>query len=150
MSKYFDKSIQQVVELAEKKGYMLDMAKIIINNTFELAKKLEKYNVSISLNLSPIQIIQAGFVSDLINKFEEYELKQGSIALEITETFLMRNFALVNEKLKVLNPLSIMEKGFSVVYKDAKIVKSKNDLALGDVVELKFIDGSKKAKITEE
>lgn len=100
--KYFDKSIQQVVELAEQKGYMLDMARIIINNTFELAKKLEKYDVSISLNLSPIQIIQAGFVSDLINKFEEYELKEGSIALEITETFLMRNFALVNEKLKIL------------------------------------------------
>ena len=78
------------------------MARIIINNTFELAKKLEKYDVSISLNLSPIQIIQAGFVSDLINKFEEYELKEGSIALEITETFLMRNFALVNEKLKIL------------------------------------------------
>ena len=100
--KYIDKPIQQVVELAEQKGYMLDMAKIIINNTFELAKKLEKYKVSISLNLSPIQIIQAGFVSELIAKFDEYQLKEGSIALEITETFLMRNFALVNEKLKIL------------------------------------------------
>jgi EAL domain-containing protein (putative c-di-GMP-specific phosphodiesterase class I) len=99
---YIDKPIQQVVELAEQKGYMLDMAKIIIDNTFELAKKLEKYNVSISLNLSPIQIIQAGFVSELVSKFEEYNLKEGSIALEITETFLMRNFMLVNEKLKIL------------------------------------------------
>ena len=43
-----------------------------------------------------------------------------------------------------------MEKGFSVVYKDMKIVKSKKDLTTGDVVELKFIDGSKLAKITEE
>ena len=100
--KYIDKPIQQVVELAEQKGYMLDMAKIIINNTFNLAKKLEKYNVSISLNLSPIQIIQAGFVSELVSKFEEFQLKEGSIALEITETFLMRNFMLVNEKLKIL------------------------------------------------
>lgn len=99
---YIDKPIQQVVELAEQKGYMLDMAKIIIDNTFELAKKLEKYNVSISLNLSPIQIIQAGFVSELVSKFEEYDLKEGNIALEITETFLMRNFMLVNEKLKIL------------------------------------------------
>ena len=100
--KYFDKPIQQVVELAEQKGYMLDMAKIIINNTFELARNLEKYNVTISLNLSPIQIIQAGFVSELIAKFEEFGLKEGSIALEITETFLMKNFILVNEKLKIL------------------------------------------------
>ena len=100
--KYIDKPIQQVVELAEKKGYMLDMAKIIIDNTFEIAKKVEQFDVSISLNLSPIQIIQAGFVSDLITKFEEYGLREGSIALEITETFLMRNFSLVNEKLKIL------------------------------------------------
>ena len=100
--KYFDKSIHKVVELAEKKGYMLELAKIIIENTFSLAKKLEKYDVSISLNLSPIQIIQAGFVSDLIAQFEKYELKTGSIALEITETFLMRNFSLVIEKLNIL------------------------------------------------
>ena len=62
----------------------------------------------------------------------------------------IQNLCLYNEKLKVLNPLSIMEKGFSIVYKDLKIVKSKNDLSTGDVVELRFIDGSKKAKITEE
>ena len=43
-----------------------------------------------------------------------------------------------------------MEKGFSVVYKDTKIVKSMNDLAVGDVVKLQFVDGSKTAKITEE
>ena len=100
--KYIDKSIQTVIELAEQRGYMLDLAKIIIHNTFDLAKKLEKYNVSISLNLSPIQINQAGFVSDLIKEFNEYGLKEGSVALEITETFLMRNFSLVNEKLKIL------------------------------------------------
>jgi exodeoxyribonuclease VII large subunit len=58
--------------------------------------------------------------------------------------------SLYTEKLKVLNPLSIMEKGFSVVYKSEKIVKSINDLTTGDVVELKFVDGSKNAKITED
>ena len=61
-----------------------------------------------------------------------------------------QELSLYTEKLKVLNPLSIMEKGFSVVYKDMKIVKSKADLATGDLVEIKFVDGSKLAKITEE
>lgn len=100
--KYMDKSPQEFIELAEHKGYILDISKFVINNTFALAKRLEKYDITISMNLSPIQIIQVGFVNELKSKFDEYQLKPGSIALEITETFLMENFSLVNEKLKVL------------------------------------------------
>lgn len=103
--KYYNKSIQSIIEIAENKGFILDISKIVIDNTFKLAKLLEKYNVTISMNVSPIQIVQVGFVSDLVNKFEEYKLKPGSIALEITETFLMENFMLVNEKLKVLKKM---------------------------------------------
>ncbi len=100
--KYINKSPQEFIELAEQKGYILDISRFVVDNTFVLAKKLEPYNVSISMNLSPIQIIQVGFVNDLKNKFKEYNIKPGSIALEITETFLMENFSLVNEKLKLL------------------------------------------------
>lgn len=100
--KYIKRSPQGFIELSEQKGYILDISRFIVDNTFSLAKKLEKYNVTISLNLSPIQILQVGFVNDLKAKFDEYELKPGSIALEITETFLMENVSLVNEKLKIL------------------------------------------------
>lgn len=100
--KYINKSPQEFIELAEQKGYILDISRFVLDNTFKLAKQLEKYNVTISMNLSPIQIIQVGFVNELKTKFNEYGLKPGSIALEITETFLMENFSLVNEKLKVL------------------------------------------------
>jgi exodeoxyribonuclease VII large subunit len=58
--------------------------------------------------------------------------------------------SLYTEKLKVLNPLSIMEKGFSIVYKDNKIVKSVSDLNPNDKVEIKLIDGKKNAIIVEE
>ena len=58
--------------------------------------------------------------------------------------------SLYTEKLKVLNPLNIMEKGFSIVYKDNKIVKSKNDLAKDDNIQIKFVDGIVNAKVMEE
>ena len=61
-----------------------------------------------------------------------------------------QELSLYTQKLKVLNPLSIMEKGFSIVYKGDTIIKSKNDVSIGDTVEIKLIDGSLKAKITEE
>lgn len=99
---YINKSPQAYIGLAEQKGYILDISRFVIDNTFMLAKKLEEYNVTVSLNLSPIQILQVGFVNDLENKFKEYDLRPGSIALEITETFLMENYLLVSSKLKIL------------------------------------------------
>ena len=54
------------------------------------------------------------------------------------------------EKLKVLNPLMIMDKGFSIVKKNDEIIKSKNDLEINDIVTITFIDGDKKAIISED
>ena len=57
---------------------------------------------------------------------------------------------LYTEKLKVLNPLLIMEKGFSVVYKNNQIVKSKTELETNDIIKIEFIDGIKTAKVIGE
>ena len=43
-----------------------------------------------------------------------------------------------------------MERGFSVISKNGQIVKSKNELNANDIVEIKFTDGVKTAKIMEE
>ena len=58
--------------------------------------------------------------------------------------------SLYTEKLKVLNPLAIMEKGFSVIYKDGKIIKSKDDLKTKDIIEIKLSDGVKNAMVMED
>ena len=61
------------------------------------------------MNVSPIQLLQVGFVQQIIDEFKALKLKPGSIAIEITETFLMGNFQLMTEKLKRLK-----EEGFSI------------------------------------
>ena len=103
--KYKDKSPQAFIELAEQRGYMLDIGRFVITETFKLAKKLEPYKVHISMNVSPIQLLQVGFTQQLIDEFKALRLKPGSVAIEITETFLMGNFQLVNEKLKLLKEM---------------------------------------------
>ena len=107
--KYFDQSPQAFIELAEQRGYILDIGRYVIKESFRLAKQLEKYNVHISMNVSPIQLLQVGFVQQIIDEFKALKLKPGSIAIEITETFLMGNFQLMTEKLKRLK-----EEGFSI------------------------------------
>lgn len=103
--KYIDKSPQLYIELAEQRGYMLDIGRYVVKETFKLAKLLEPYNVHVSMNVSPIQLLQVGFVQQLIDEFKVLRLKPGSIAIEITETFLMGNFQLMTEKLKRLKEM---------------------------------------------
>lgn len=103
--KYFDKSPQTFIELAEQRGYMLDIGRYVVKETFRLAKLLEPYDVHVSMNVSPIQLLQVGFVQQLIDEFKVLRLKPGSVAIEITETFLMGNFQLMTEKLKILKEM---------------------------------------------
>ena len=107
--KYKDKSPQVFIELAERRGHMLDIGRFVITESFKLAKKLEPYGVHISVNISPVQLLQVGFVQQLIDEFNRNQLKTGSVAIEITETLLMGSFQLVAEKLRLLK-----EAGFHI------------------------------------
>lgn len=107
--KYIHTSPQEYIEYAEKNGYIIDIGNFIIRDVFKNAKKFEPFGVHISVNVSPAQLFQAGFTSFLLEEFEKNNLKPGSIAIEITETFLMENFGVVIEKLNLLR-----SKGFSI------------------------------------
>lgn len=100
--KYSSESPLKFIKMAEKNNMIVDIGRIALHETFMIAKELEPYNVHISLNVSPVQMLQAGFVNEVISVFEQYELKRGSISLEITETFLIDSFELVINKLNLL------------------------------------------------
>lgn len=51
------------------------------------------------------------------------------------------------EKMIVVNPLNIMKKGYSLVYKDEKLIPSSKELTTGDVIDIKYHDGVVKAKV---
>ena len=100
--KYLSESPLRFIQMAERNNMIIDIGRIALHETFQIAKEFEKYDVHISVNISPVQMLQAGFVNEIIAIFEQYELKKGSISLEITETFLIGSFDLVITKLKIL------------------------------------------------
>lgn len=100
--KYASESPLKFIQMAERNNMIIDIGRIALHETFQIAKELEKYDVHMSINVSPVQILQAGFVNEVISIFEQYELKKHSISLEITETFLIGSFDLVINKLKLL------------------------------------------------
>ena len=105
--KYFLQSPAHFIELAEQNNLIVEIGRFVMEETFKMAKQLEKYRVRISMNVSPLQVIQAGFVSEFLESYKKYGLKTGAISIEITENFLMENFGAVLEKLKILKEQGI-------------------------------------------
>ncbi len=58
-------------------------------------------------------------------------------------------FELIVNKVKLLNPLGILEKGYSVVKKDDKIINNKQMLKVNDLINIKMFKGNVKAKVTD-
>jgi EAL domain-containing protein (putative c-di-GMP-specific phosphodiesterase class I) len=76
---------------------------------FEIVKKLENFDLEISFNISPRQLLQPGFVHDLMSLVKEYDVKPHMIGIEMTETVLVQSFDLIIEKLSTLK-----QQGFKI------------------------------------
>ena len=107
--KYKNESPEKFITLAEKNGMIIELGTLIINKVFKYAKTIEDSGISVSLNVSPVQLLQSGFVYELLKSYEDYELKPGLIAIEITETFLMENKDIMISKMRLLK-----DKGFKI------------------------------------
>ena len=107
--KYRLDSPEHFITIAEKNGMITEIGRFVIEETFTFAKRIENTGIHISMNVSPVQLLQSGFVNELIESFQAHNLKPGSVAVEITETFLMENSDVVISKLKLLR-----DAGFSV------------------------------------
>lgn len=107
--KYKDVSPQVYIELAEKNGDIVEIGRFINRSVFKAAKVFEEYGVHLSINVSPAQLIQSGFIDELLTEFKNNQLKKGSICVEITETYVMENYTLMIEKLNILR-----NAGFSI------------------------------------
>jgi len=50
-------------------------------------------------------------------------------------------------KLDTLSPLKTLYRGYSIIEKDDKIIKSKEDLTKGEIINIQLVDGKKQAEI---
>ncbi|MGI6360374.1 MAG: putative bifunctional diguanylate cyclase/phosphodiesterase [Acholeplasmatales bacterium] len=105
--KYADVSPIEYIEIAEKSAIILKIGDLVLEQAIETAKKLEKEKITISINISPNQLMQVGFVNKVKNYLEKYEVDASQIVLEITETVVITSFYDVISKLNELRSLGI-------------------------------------------
>lgn len=98
----------QFIEMAEKNGFINELGRYVVDQAFAFAKSLEGENLCISFNTSPAELMQVNFTDFVIDRFNYYGLKPGSVAIEVTESCLIESFDEVVKKLKILSEHGIM------------------------------------------
>ncbi len=80
-------------------------------------------------------------VDKLVRKKESFLIHIGHV-LELAFARVRTAFEILQTRLSALNPREVLKKGYTLTMKDQKIMKSKNQIFQGDVIETRFCDGS--------
>ena len=74
-------------------------------------------------------------------------LKRLEVAIKNKEEQEKNRYLKLVSKLDTLSPLKTLARGYTLTEKQGKIIKSKNELQKGDIVDIRFTDGKKQAVI---
>ena len=125
----------------------------ICDLSFRLDNSINNYFNSKELMLESInKRLRKELVTDFIeNKNNDVNNLIGKVELlyskKINESTVVFNHLI--EKCTILNPLNIIKKGYTIVYKNENIVYNVNELNHNDKVKIKFTDGAATATINE-
>ncbi len=109
---------------------------ILIDKVNALTKQLEL--------LSPIKII-----NDNINTLFYNVNKLNDIYYNIVMNKEKKVDHLI-DKLVILNPLNLMKKGYSIIYKNNNVITSVKEIDINDNIDIKLQDGYVKTKVLEK
>lgn len=114
------------------------------NNYFLTYKNKLNLNYQLILRNNPLNIInnkekEVIFIHTKLNNYYKNILNNK-----------INNYNNLINKLELLNPLKIMDKGYSIIKKDNKIIKSSKDLKINDIITINLKDGLIESKIIKK
>jgi diguanylate cyclase (GGDEF)-like protein len=94
-------SPDQFIPIAEKGGLIITIGEWVIKRACQLVKELNNqgFNITISINLSPSQVIDTNLFSYLHNCIKEYQVEPSFLELEVTEGVLVDDYSKARELL---------------------------------------------------
>ena len=124
-----------------------------IKESFILKNPLAMYEIKEQKLDNLINTLNNYIKNMLINKTNAYKSIIDKHILKNPHTIYEKKeyeFKLLLNKIKLLNPLSILDKGYSVVSKDDIIIKDVNDIKINDNIKIKLSKGSLNAIVKEK
>ncbi|MGI6781893.1 MAG: exodeoxyribonuclease VII large subunit [Acholeplasmataceae bacterium] len=127
----------------EKNFEKLDNLLILLNKEIKiiLDRKHNELKLLKSKIITPIERVNI-YKTNLDYLFRNLQTK-----METVYQNKLYNYQINITKLNSLNPLKILEKGFGVITKDQQLIKSINDVAIGDNLEIEIKDGIINTKV---
>lgn len=104
-SKYGFLNPTSFIDVAERTGIISDIGKIVFRQACLFAKKINQQRnskICVSINISPIQLMQSDFISAYSNIIIETEVNPEWIGIEITESTIIDYFENNLEKIKFM------------------------------------------------
>ncbi|KII79413.1 cache domain-containing protein [Vibrio renipiscarius] len=104
------------IDIAEKNNAIIELGAFVLDRAFRDAKQLNQYAsepISISVNVSPKQLLHPNFVDLVISTSERYQLSSDLVILELTENVFI-------EDLKAVQPtlIALQKQGFGISLDD--------------------------------
>ena len=130
-----------IYELKNKINTLNERARLSLKKKLELMKMKYQSLMNSKVFTDPIQNMQNNYLR--IDGF----IKRLENSIVLKQKGVQKDFKYMVLKLDALSPLKTMVRGFSIIEKDGKIIKSCKDLEKDDEVSIKLIDGNKQAKI---
>jgi len=106
----------EFIPIAEEAKLIIPIGKKIILHAFRFLNKLKNYgynNISVSINISVIQLLKNDFCENLLEIINEMQVNPENICLEITETVFSSEYEKIN---RILGELK--EAGFFIAIDD--------------------------------
>lgn len=122
-----DKNLAHIKALTEKKITFCENRVLYFENKINTFSPKNKIDKDISILEKSFNNVKIAFEHNLQRLDKE----------------LLKN----TSKLSALNPFSVMERGYGVVSKNDISVRNSNDLSVGDVVNIRFLNGQAEAEI---
>ncbi len=147
---YLKKCIQ--TEIAKSNSQIVGQYTLIENLMLR-----SKSNIEYSIN-EKIQYLKESsyFLKDKVNSLYNIRIDmKNKIRIQFinVKNMIDNKIDLINNKITILNsinPLYILDKGYSIVYKDDKIIKSIVDIEIGDIVKVKLAKGELESNILDK
>ena len=134
-------AVPDIYEVKQKINTYQNRLKMALTKKLEIMKLRYDKCMSSSVFREPTRRIQENYI-----KIDAYVKQLENIINKIKEKNKNKYIELVS-KLDTLSPLKTLTRGYSIIEKDGKIVKSITDLQAEDEISIRLKDGEKQAKI---
>ena len=98
--------VQELISVAEETGQIIEIESFVLEESCRFARRLIDLgwtDIKISINVSPIHIMQRDFVPRVISFIDQFGVNKNMIELEITETIMLDAHESNLQKLEELN-----------------------------------------------